>query len=210
MAPLAPVVSPLAPVTAPLERALSPLAPALTPLADALAPPASGPVTDRPTRPAAPVPVPAQPFSATPVSPPSLPSATTPQPAPIFGSPPGDRRGPAAGTAVPHASGHTPASPADVESPFFLTAPGLDGAPQPTLGTRDASSPVPGNSPPAPIPAPPGGATATGGSGIAFSTLFALLVALAAFSAQQLLRRLHLPSAPWRPASFVAVIERPG
>ena len=69
---------------------------------------------------------------------------------------------------------------------------------------------LPGDAPPPPLPAPPGGATATGGSGAAFSTFLALLVALAAFSAQQLLRRLNLPSAPWRPAMFVAVIERPG
>jgi hypothetical protein len=95
-------------------------------------------------------------------------------------------------------------------NPFDFVAQMDGGAPQPSLSPRDASAPVPGNAPTAPLPAPPGGATASGGSGTAFSTFLALLVALAAFSAQQLLRRLNLPSAPWRPAMFVAVIERPG
>ena len=95
-------------------------------------------------------------------------------------------------------------------NPFDLAAQMDAGTPQATLSPRDASVPVPGNGPTAPLPAPPAGATASGGSGTAFSTFLALLVALAAFSAQQLLRRLNLPSAPWRPAMFVAVIERPG
>jgi hypothetical protein len=45
---------------------------------------------------------------------------------------------------------------------------------------------------------------------VAFSTLFALLVSLAAFSAQPFSRRLILALPPWRPAAFIAVIERPG
>ena len=115
--------------------------------------------------------------------------------------------------AAPHApSGpaHGAQAPVALPDPFDLAAQIDYGAPQPSLSPRDASAPVPGNAPTAPLPAPPGGATTSGGSGAAFSTFLALLVALAAFSAQQLLRRLNLPSAPWRPAMFVAVIERPG
>mgnify|MGYP003290699971 CR=1 FL=1 len=36
------------------------------------------------------------------------------------------------------------------------------------------------------------------------------LFSLAAFSAQRFSRRLDLALAPWRPAAFIAVIERPG
>jgi hypothetical protein len=64
------------------------------------------------------------------------------------------------------------------------------------------------NAPP-PLPSS-GGSGASGGSGVAFSTLFALLVSLAAFSAQPFSRRLTLALPPWRPAAFIAVIERPG
>jgi hypothetical protein len=66
------------------------------------------------------------------------------------------------------------------------------------------------NAPPPPLPAPSGGSGSSSGSGVAFSTLFALLVSLAAFSAQRFSRRLTLALAPWRPAAFIAVIERPG
>jgi hypothetical protein len=55
-----------------------------------------------------------------------------------------------------------------------------------------------------------GGSGSSGGSGVAFSTLFALLVSLAAFSAQQFSRRLTLVLPVWRPTAFIAVIERPG
>jgi hypothetical protein len=49
-----------------------------------------------------------------------------------------------------------------------------------------------------------------GGSGAASRTLFADLVTLAAFAAQPFSRRLRHASAPWPPAAFVALIERPG
>jgi hypothetical protein len=49
-----------------------------------------------------------------------------------------------------------------------------------------------------------------GGSGAAFRTLFADFVTLAALAAQPFNRRVQHASAPWRPAAFVAVIERPG
>jgi hypothetical protein len=69
-----------------------------------------------------------------------------------------------------------------------------------------------GASPDAPLqlPAPAGGSGSSGGSGAGSSTLFALLVSLAAFSAQPFSRRLILALPPWRPAAFIAVIERPG
>jgi hypothetical protein len=66
------------------------------------------------------------------------------------------------------------------------------------------------NAPPPPLPASGAGSGSSGGFGVAFSTLFALLVSLAAFSAQQFSRRLILALPPWRPAAFIAVIERPG
>jgi hypothetical protein len=66
------------------------------------------------------------------------------------------------------------------------------------------------NAPPTPLPAPSGSSGFSGGFGVAFSTLFALLVSLAAFSEQRFSRRLTLALAPWRPAAFIAVIERPG
>ncbi|HEX2414915.1 MAG TPA: hypothetical protein VHJ37_06850, partial [Thermoleophilaceae bacterium] len=59
-------------------------------------------------------------------------------------------------------------------------------------------------------PAPSSGAGAAGGSGFAFGTFFALLASLAALAALRYGRRLSLASAPWRPAAFIAVIERPG
>jgi hypothetical protein len=83
-----------------------------------------------------------------------------------------------------------------------------------TLAAASDAGSLPGsaspNAPPAPLPVPTGSSGSSGGFGVAFSTLFALLVSLAAFSAQQFSRRLTLALAPWRPAAFIAVIERPG
>jgi hypothetical protein len=90
---------------------------------------------------------------------------------------------------------------------------GLGGAaPIAEFAAADAGALSGGGSPNAPpsLPAPAGGSGSSGGSGVAFSTLFALLVSLAAFSAQPFSRRLKLALAPWRPAAFIAVIERPG
>jgi hypothetical protein len=99
-------------------------------------------------------------------------------------------------------------------SSFLNPAAGLGGvAPIAELTAADAGSLSGGaspNAPPPPLPAPSGGSGFSGGFGVAFSTLFALLVSLAAFSAQRFSRRLTLALAPWRPAAFIAVIERPG
>jgi hypothetical protein len=61
-----------------------------------------------------------------------------------------------------------------------------------------------------PQPAAPGGAAAgSGGSGVGSSTLFALLLSLAAVALRHS-TRLQLAPARWRPQAFVAVLERPG
>jgi hypothetical protein len=99
-------------------------------------------------------------------------------------------------------------------SSLLHPAAGLAGAtPIPELASADPDISSGGgspNAPPPPTPAPAGGSGSSGGFGVGFSTLFALLVSLAAFSAQQFSRRLILVLPPWRPAAFVAVIERPG
>jgi hypothetical protein len=87
--------------------------------------------------------------------------------------------------------------------PTFAAAAAADGADSSPGG----ASP---NAPPSPLPGPSGGSAFSGGSGVAFSTLFGLLVSLAAFGAQRFSRRLTLALPPWRPAAFIAVIERPG
>jgi hypothetical protein len=78
-------------------------------------------------------------------------------------------------------------------------------------GAGGAASPL-GASPDRPpqLPAPSGGFGSIGSSGFGSSSLFAILVALAAFGAQRFSRQLKLALAPWRPAAFIAVIERPG
>jgi hypothetical protein len=91
-------------------------------------------------------------------------------------------------------------------------------APGSVLGLPYASSPdaAPGSAlSGAPSEAPglsstSAGAGAGGGTGVGSSALFALLVGLAAFAAHLLSQRMRLTLAPWRPAAFVAVIERPG
>jgi hypothetical protein len=80
------------------------------------------------------------------------------------------------------------------------------------LAGPDAGSSRGAVSPKAPpqLPAPSGGSGSIGSSGFSSSTLLAILVALVAFSAQRFSRQLKLALAPWRPAAFIAVIERPG
>jgi hypothetical protein len=98
-------------------------------------------------------------------------------------------------------------------STLFGAALGLAAASQMVaLAGPDAGSSRGGVSPNAPpqLPAPSGGSGSSGGPGLGSSTLFALLVSLAAFSAQRFSRRLDLALAPWRPTAFIAVIERPG
>jgi hypothetical protein len=98
-------------------------------------------------------------------------------------------------------------------APLFGPASGPAG-PSPEgafVGAGGAASPI-GASPDTPpqLPAPSGGSGSIGSSGFGSSTLFAILVALAAFSAQRFSRQLRLALAPWRPSAFIAVIERPG
>ena len=69
----------------------------------------------------------------------------------------------------------------------------------------------PGRLPRAPqAPAPSAGGAGAAGSGIAFSTLFGLLLASLAALALQRSTRLRLVPPQLRPLAFVAVIERPG
>jgi hypothetical protein len=89
-------------------------------------------------------------------------------------------------------------------SVFPATAAGLS---SPQAAAIDGSGGAGGGSG---APTPSSGTAGSGGSGVAFSTLFGLLVALASFAVQPLGRRLRLASAPWRPRAFAAVIERPG
>jgi hypothetical protein len=93
----------------------------------------------------------------------------------------------------PYSTGADPAS---------LKASPLEDAPDSALAGGPSESPS--------LPSSSAGAGAAGGSGTASTGLFALLVALAAFAAHLLSRRLRLALTPWRPAAFVAVIERPG
>jgi hypothetical protein len=114
-------------------------------------------------------------------------------------------------TAGPSSSVH--ASRNGGPAPDLFDAPAAGGA---EAALRVSASPVPPEAPGGgsglPIPPAPagGGASASGGSGGASNTLVGLLAALVSFCAQRFSRRLQLPSAPWRPARFVAVIERPG
>lgn len=82
------------------------------------------------------------------------------------------------------------------------------------LGASPAASEpaaaVGGDAPSSPqAPAPSGAAAGSGAAGVASSTLFALLVSLAAFALRHF-TRLQLAPARWRPQAFVAVLERPG
>jgi hypothetical protein len=78
----------------------------------------------------------------------------------------------------------------------------LKSVPDSASGSGDSEAPS--------LPSPSTCGGTGGGSGAAFRTFFADLVTLAAFAAQPFNRRVHHASAPWRPAAFVAVIERPG
>jgi hypothetical protein len=66
---------------------------------------------------------------------------------------------------------------------------------------------VPSSAPP--LPAPSGTSAGSGAAGVAFSTLFALLLSFAAFGLRHFTRVRLVPLA-WRQQAFVAVIERPG
>jgi hypothetical protein len=79
---------------------------------------------------------------------------------------------------------------------------------QPTAPEPAAA--IGGDAPGSPqAPAPSGSAAGSGAAGVASSTLFALLVSLAAFALRHF-TRLQLAQARWRPQAFVAVLERPG
>jgi hypothetical protein len=100
---------------------------------------------------------------------------------------------------------------AAVALPCYATAPMSGLAPPASSGTERVRDSGPGDGP-SETPSPPSPSTCSGtsgGSGSTFRALFADLVTLAAFAAQPFSRRFQRASA-WRPAAFVAVIERPG
>jgi hypothetical protein len=119
----------------------------------------------------------------------------------------------------PQGAGVTPVSSPDPRGtlaafalPCYAAAPMSGLAPLASWQTERVRASASGDGP-TEIPSlpPPSSCSGTsGGSGAGFRTLFADLVTLAAFAAQPFSRRLQRASAPWRPAAFVAVIERPG
>jgi hypothetical protein len=229
VAPLAPVVAPLAPVLAPVVGALpGGGTPGGLPL----------PTGERQSQPAPSSPagssdrdhgsalVPGGGGGATPPAPPAAPAGgeqgtglTPPlgsQVTRIPGQLGVERLESLANGGLGHGSGANGGPAGGLFSSLMHRLAGLDGfASIPAFAAAaDGADSSPGgaspNAPPSPLPGPSGGSGFSGGSGVAFSTLFGLLVSLAAFSAQRFSRRLTLALPPWRPAAFIAVIERPG
>jgi len=129
--------------------------------------------------------------------------------APVVHVGPGGDPGAHAPLASVAAHGEMPASAGAAQANLFDDALAAGGMwPSAAAAAPDPSASQIGGFGAPRLPASSGGGAATG-VGLAFTTLLALLIALASFTLQRF-ERLRLVPAVWRQQAFVAVIERPG
>jgi hypothetical protein len=208
LAPVINVLPPLGDVVAPVINVLPPL--------DDVVRPASGPEGPDSTVQAPAGSGPGQYGGGPPLTtPPGLPVSGTSGIVPMLdGAAPGSVSPPAsADLELGNGPQHGPAGLDWHESPFDSPFAPISPLSAPAVAETDGGSvsALGSGSPEAPnVPSSSAGAGAGGGSGMASTSLFALLVALTAFAAHLLSRRMKFALPPWRPAAFVAVIERPG